>query len=255
MTTATLTRNTLSPFVDAALAASPKSKERPVKGMELLLAGKVQRVSSDRWLVYGSGEPYNVSIHAGTCDCKDQGAQRSPLGQKLCKHMYACMFGLKAGMETPVEVAASPVVSTGSTDGDADPDADLWKLEEDANAILDAEIAAKLDEMVAAGLDADADLLVIGDWVWLVGDVDPDLADALDCRWHDRRGVHYWRPVWAAMEPDAFNERKDLAGLAEKYGVKKSLPSRRRREERTRQELAMLIVPKLNRDEDGELWA
>ncbi|MFZ1756807.1 MAG: hypothetical protein WBO46_23180 [Caldilineaceae bacterium] len=246
---ATITLNALSPFVDAAILASPRSKDRAVKGAMLLTQGKVQRISVDGWLVYGSGsEPYQVSIHAGTCDCGDRSAQVSKLGQKLCKHMYAAMFGLKAGMDIPVEVAAS-------ADDEADPDADLWAADEDPDAILDAEIAAKLDELVAAGLDADADLLVIGDWIWLVGDVDGDLADSLGCRWHDRRGVHYWRPVWASMDVDGFNEKKDLMGLAEKYGLKRSLTRRSRQAKKSAVELAMLIVPKLNRDEDGELWA
>jgi len=251
--TAEVTRLSLSPLVDAALQASPLSKERPVKGMELLLAGRVQRISADRWLVYGStSEPYDVSIHAGTCDCGDRVAPTSKLGQKLCKHMYAAMLGFQAGVAVPVEVGAS-LVDAAATDADAD--ATLWQAEQDPNAILDAEIAAKLDQLTAAGLDADADLLVIGDWIWLVGDVDADLADSLGCRWHDRRGVHYWRPVWAAMDPDGFNEKKDLAGLAEKYGLKRSLPRRSRRVEKSRVELAMMLVPKLNRDEDGELWA
>lgn len=245
-TTLTLTRFALSPMIDAALAASPRSKERPVKGAELLLAGQVQRTGVDRWLVYGTGgAPYNVSIHAGTCDCPDQGAPLSPLGQKLCKHMYACMFALRAGMPAPLA-------------GLSDEDAALWSPDpepEPAVDPLDKEIADKLAEMTAAGLDADADLMVIGDWVWVVGDVDPDLADALGCRWHARRNCHYWRPVWAAVE--AFNEHADLAGLADKYGVRRHIPRRgsSSRVEKTAQELAMLLVKPVNRDDDGEIWA
>lgn len=249
MTTLTFTPtwNNLSPFIDAALAASPRSKERPVKGAELLLAGQVQRVGVDSWLVYGSGEkPYNVSIHAGTCDCKDGAAQRSALGQKLCKHMYACMFGLKAGMEVPTEVGMRNV------ECGTDEDAALWTVDSDPGAILDAEVAAKVDELIAAGVEAQAEILVIGDWVWVAGDADADLMDSLGVKWHAKRGVHYWRPVWAAMDVDGYNEKKDLMGLAEKYGLQRRIP---RREEKTPQELAMLLVKPLNRGEDMELWA
>lgn len=248
----TFTRQDISPLMNAAILAFPPTKERAVKGSELLATGKVQRLADapagvDRWLVYGSSaQPYNVSLALDSCTCPDRAA--------TCKHKHACRFALGLGVVAPVEVGAS--LNDAPTPDD--PDADLWAATSTAptDAILDAEIAAKLDEMVAAGLDAEADLLVIGDWVWLVGDVDPDLADALGCRWHERREVHYWRPVWAAMDVDGYNERKDLAGLAQKYGLKKTLPRRsRRREERSAQELAMLIVPRLNRDEDGDLWA
>ena len=243
--TATLTWNSLSPFITAAVTAAPRAKERPVKGAELLLAGHVQRLSVDRWLVYGGGgEPYNVSIHAGTCDCGDRNAPESPTGQKLCKHMYACMFGLRAGMAAPVEVAPTH-----------DTDATLWQVEEDPNAILDAEVAGKVAELTAAGVDTNAEILVIGDWVWVVGDADADLMDSLGVKWHAKRGVHYWRPVWAAMDPEGFNEKKDLMGLAEKYGMQRHIPRRAGTVEKSAGELAMLLVPKINRDADMELWA
>ena len=137
----------------------------------------------------------------------------------------------------------------------ADTDPTLWDADENPDAILDAEIADKLGQLIAAKMDANADLLVIGDWIWIDGDVDPDLADRLDVRWHDRRNCHYWRPVWAAMQPDGYNDRKDLAGLAEKYGLLRSLPRRSQRATKTRVEMAMMLVPKLNRDADGEIWA
>ncbi len=239
--TTTITRHEISPILTAAILAFPQSKDRAVKGSELLATGKVQRLAdadgADRWLVYGSGsEPYAVSLGNDSCTCPDRAA--------TCKHKHACRFALALGVVAPVEVAPTP-----------DTDATLWSVDEDPNAILDAEITAKLDELTGAGLDADADLLVIGDWVWVVGDVDPDLADSLELRWHERRGVHYWRPVWAAMDIDGYNEKKDLAGLAEKYGLKRSLPRRSRRVEKSAVELALLLVPKLNQDVDGELWA
>ena len=239
----TFLRADISPLMNAAILAFPGSKDRAVKGSELLATGKVQRLADapagvDRWLVYGSGsEPYAVSLANDACDCPDRAA--------TCKHKHACRFALALGVAAPVEVAPTP-----------DADATLWAVEEDPNAILEAEIAAKLDEFTAAGLDAQADLVVIGNWVWFVGDVDPDAADALGLRWHDRRGVHYWRPIWAAMEPDSYNDKKDLAGLAEKYGMQRRIPRRSQRvEDRTPQELAMLLVPKITQDADGELWA
>jgi hypothetical protein len=59
--------------------------------------------------------------------------------------------------------------------------------------------------------------------------------------------------VWAGVE--AFNEHADLAGLAEKYGMQRRIPRRSQRVEKSAVELAMLLVPKMNRDVDGELWA
>jgi len=236
MTTAT--RNALSPLIFNI----PRTDARDILAAEILVAGHVQRHPDDCWIVTGSSsQPYRVSIRAGTCDCPDEKAPLGENGEKLCKHMRACLLAVEVDLNQEIV---------------PDPDALLWlqPVPELAEG-LDAEIAAKLDQLTAAGLDADADLLVIGDWIWLVGDVDADLADSLGCRWHDRRGVHYWRPVWAAMDPDGFNEKKDLAGLAEKYGLKRSLPRRSRRVEKSKVEMAMLLVPKLNRDEDGELWA
>lgn len=116
MTTLTLTRNAISPMIDAAVARFPVG-ERAVKAAELLLAGKVQRQANDRqgrdwWAVFGSAtrlgggpRPYQVSIKAGTCDCQDQRAPLSPQGQKLCKHMLACMYALKASITAPATAA------------------------------------------------------------------------------------------------------------------------------------------------------
>jgi len=137
----------------------------------------------------------------------------------------------------------------------ADTDPTLWDADEDPGVILDAEIADKLAALIAAGMDKEADLLVIGDWIWVDGDVDPDLADSLNVRWHARRNCHYWRPIWAAMQPDGYNDRRDLAGLAQKYGLRRSLPRRSQPATKSRVELAMMLVPKLNRDNDGNIWA
>ncbi len=240
----TPTRHEISPLMNAAILAFPGSKDRAVRGSELLATGKVQRLADapagvDRWLVYGSGsEPYAVSLANDSCDCPDRAA--------TCKHKHACRFAMTLGVVAPVEVAPTPTPET---------DAALWAVEEDPTAILDAEIAAKLDEFIAAGLDAEADLVVIGNWVWFVGDVDPDAADARGLFWHDRRGVHYWRPDWAAMGPDSYNESKDLAGLAEKYGMQRRIPRRSATINKTAGELAMLLIPKITQDADGELWA
>ena len=89
----------------------------------------------------------------------------------------------------------------------------------------------------------------------MVGDADADLMDSLGVKWHAKRGVHYWRPVWAAMDPEGFNEKKDLMGLAEKYGMQRHIPRRAGTVEKSAGELALLLVPKMQRDDDGELWA
>ena len=235
----TFLRAQISPLMTAAILAFPQSKDRAVKGSELLATGKVQRLAdaggADRWLGYGSGSgPYNVSLANDSCTCPGRAA--------TCKHKHACRFAQALGVAAPVEVHAEQ-------------DATLWQVEEDPNAILDAEVAGKVAELTAAGVDTNAEILVSGDWVWVVGDADADLMDSLGVKWHAKRGVHYWRPVWAAMDPEGFNEKKDLMGLAEKYGVQRHIPRRSQRVEKSAVELALLLVPKMQRDDDGELWA
>ena len=231
----TLSRLTLSPHITAAILAQPSSGDRAVRGAELLVAGKVQRLPDDRqgadhWLIYGSAaQPYAVSIEEDRCNCPDRKRDRF----RTCKHLHAARLALAAGIQPPQEI---------------DPDPELW-APADANAELDAEIAAKLDELIAAGIADNAEILAIGDWLWIVGDADPDEMDAHECRWHDRRCCYYWRPIWAAVE--GFNEYADLDGLAAKYGLRRRVG----KSEKKPQELAMLLVPKLNRDDDGELWA
>ncbi len=245
----TITRHEISPLMTAAILAFPQSKDRAVKGSELLATGKVQRLAdaggADRWLVYGSGsEPYNVSLANDSCDCPDRAA--------TCKHKHACRFALALGVAAPVEVMESGRAEERKSGTE---DATLWSVDENPDAILDAEVAGKVAELTAAGVDTNAEILVIGDWVWVVGDADADLMDSLGVKWHAKRGVHYWRPVWAAMDPEGFNEKKDLMGLAEKYGVQRHIPRRSQRVEKSAVELALLLVPKMQRDDDGELWA
>lgn len=229
----TPTRLELSPLVATAITTHPHTGERAVRGAELLIAGKVQRLPDDRrgadhWLVYGSADqPYRVSIEMDTCNCPDN--------NRNCKHLHAARFGLTLGMKPPVEI---------------DPDPELWApVEMTASEMLDAEIVEKILELTAAGVLENAELIVIGDWLWIVGDPDPATMDKLECRWHDRRGCHYWRPRWAAV--GGFNEHAGLEELARKYGVKKRIEQRGR----SAVDLAMMMIPKLNRDPDGELWA
>ena len=89
MTTAptVLTWNSLSPFITAAVTAAPRAKERPVKGAELLLAGHVQRLSVDRWLVYGGGgdgalDADDVGEHASRSQPCDGGQQLVERGDR-----------------------------------------------------------------------------------------------------------------------------------------------------------------------------
>lgn len=231
------TRLELSPLVATAITAHPHTGERAVRGAELLIAGKVQRLPDDRrgadhWLIYGSAaEPYKISIEEDHCTCPDRRRDRA----RTCKHLHAARFALALGMEPPIEI---------------DPDPSLWApVEMSPDEMLDAEIVEKILELTAAGVLENAELIVIGDWLWIVGSPDPATMDKLECRWHDRRGCHYWRPRWAAVE--GFNEHAGLAELAKKYGIKKQIAQRGR----SAVDLAMMLIPKLNRDEDGELWA
>jgi len=223
----------LSPLLTAAITTQPATGDRAVRGAEILISGKVHRLADDRhgadhWLVYGSAaQPYAVSVEEGRCNCPDS--------KRPCKHIHAARFALALGIQPP------------------DPDADLWSpVAMTAGEMLDAEIQAKLDELIAAGVEDDADLLVIGDWVWIVGNPDPALMDALQCRWHDRRNCHYWRPIWASVE--AYNENAGLPELAQKYGIKRQI-ARRGQSQPSATDLALMLIPKLNRDADGELWA
>lgn len=106
MATATvtaLTRSAVSPFVDAALGSFPQVRDRAVKAAEILLNGQIQRVGeyddgADHWRAFGSANrPYDLSIGHGHCSCPDR-APRDPKGRKLCKHMLAAMYAVKAGV-------------------------------------------------------------------------------------------------------------------------------------------------------------
>jgi len=104
MTTATITRSTLSPFVTAAITKMAVG-ERAVKAAEIVLAGQIQRLADvdgeDRWAVQGSApRPYEVSIKGAYCQCQDaaHAAPKSPKGAPLCKHMLAAMYLVKAGV-------------------------------------------------------------------------------------------------------------------------------------------------------------
>lgn len=224
----TITRWSLSPLIQSAILECPSAGVRAVLAAELLLAGHIQRQpddanGNDNWTVSGSrSQNYQVSIRRGTCDCPDSQAPMGVHGEKLCKHMRACLFAVE------IDPNQEPII----------PD-----------RTLDDEITAKLDQLIAAGVTDHAEILAIGDWLWIVGDPDVDTMDELECQWHERRGCHYWRPIWAAVA--AFNDYAGLDELAAKYGLRRRIGQ----PQKSRQELAMLLIPKLNRDEDGELWA
>lgn len=64
-----------------------------------------------------------------------------------------------------------------------------------------------------------ADVALIGTWIWVVGDTKPvkDELKALGCIWHSKRVCWYWRPT----EAKAYRRsRGDLADLAARYGAK-----------------------------------
>lgn len=229
--TATLTRNAISPFIDAAVARFPVG-ERAVKAAELLLGGKVQRLDDDRqgrdrWAVYGSGtmpggqpRPYRVSIKAGTCDCPDRAAPASPQGQKLCKHMLAAMYALKASITAP---ATAPGLL--------------------AQALAAAETVVKL--------------YVREEWTGDVNRIQRDLLHAYRVDDATER-VNLAQPLDVSMDQHAVYETIDGAGweIGTRYRshggmhvwelTPKPTPAA---------ETALFASAALNYDEDDELWA
>jgi predicted nucleic acid-binding Zn finger protein len=247
MTTATLTRLTLSPFVDAAIARFPVG-ERAVKAAELLLAGKVQRISNDaqgrdQWAAYGDAKdtngkplPYTVSIKAGTCGCMDMAAPKSQTGQKLCKHMLAAMYALKAGITAPASpaglIAQLLAAATSSV-----------RLYVDMPAPVQRYYGSR--ERAAAQREV----------CWLVayridgGGERVELAERMDVS-----GSDFWNTVEAAGWTKSGGTRPSgFGGLATweltQQPVAVDWPQPQPQAE------ALFADAKLNRDEDDELWA
>lgn len=246
MTTSTLTRLTLSPMIDSAIARFPVG-ERAVKAAELLLAGKAQRVTDDaqgrdQWAVYGDAKdtnghpiPYTVSIKAGTCGCRDLAAPRSPSGQKLCKHMLACMYALKAGI-------SAPATATG------------------------------LIAQVLAGAETVVKLYVREEWTGDQNGLQKDLLHAYRLDNAEER-VNLAQAVDVSMNQHAFYESLDAAGWerSKRYAshggmhvweltpkpvaVDWPLPTAQDTAQPKTLATALFAQTVLNRDEDGELWA
>lgn len=64
-----------------------------------------------------------------------------------------------------------------------------------------------------------ADIAVIGAWIWVLGDTKPvkEELKAVGCMWHAKRVAWYWRPE---KQKAYRRSRSDLAGLAAQYGCK-----------------------------------
>jgi len=232
----TLTRYALSPMIDAAVARFPVG-ERAVKAAELLLAGKVQRLADDAqgrdwWAVYGNahglnGEPrpYQVSIKRGTCECSDIAALRSPQGQKLCKHMLACMYALKASITVPATAAG-----------------------------LITQVLAAAETMVK--------LYVREEWTGDQNKLQRDLLHAYRIDGAEER-VNLAQPLDVSMNQPGFYEAMDRAGwtIARRYAshggmhVWELTPKPVAVDWPQPQGEALFVEKGLNRDDDGELWA
>lgn len=237
MTTSTMTRLSLSPMIDSALARFPQAGERAVKAAELLLAGKVQRLDNDsqgrdRWAVYGSASlpdgtprPYSVSIKRGTCDCGDRTAPTSPAGQKLCKHMIAAMYSLKAGITAPAT-------------------------------------AAGLIAHILSGAETAVKLYVREEWTGDQGQTQRDFLTAYRIDDAAER-VNLAERVEISITQTGFYEAMDGAGweLSKQYASHGGLhvwevtPKPVAVDWPQPQGEALFVEKKLNRDEDGELWA
>lgn len=245
MTTATLTRLSLSPFVDAAIARFPVG-ERAVKAAELLLAGKCQRIADDaqgrdQWAVYGDAKdtngkplPYTVSIKAGTCGCRDMAAPKSPSGQKLCKHMLAAMYSLKAGITAPASPAGLIAQVLGAAESGV-------KLYVDMPAPVQKMYGSR--DRAAAGKEAH----------WLVAYRIDDASERVEVAERlDVSGTKFWDAVEAAGWTKSGGTRPSgFGGLA----VWELTPKPVAVDWPQPQAEALFADAKLNRDEDDNLWA
>jgi hypothetical protein len=65
----------------------------------------------------------------------------------------------------------------------------------------------------------DAEIWLIGRWIWVVGDTRPvkDQLKAAGCRWHGKRSAWYWHNQEYRT---TFNRNTDLNGLASMYGCR-----------------------------------
>ena len=84
------------------------------------------------------------------------------------------------------------------------------------NATMEQEIMDKISQLVSAGVAKQAEILLIGVWVWITGDTKPikEVLKAAGCRWHSKRMCWYWQNTGYSG-----HSRADLGSLAAKYGA------------------------------------
>ena len=84
------------------------------------------------------------------------------------------------------------------------------------NESIENELVEILFQLLSLKMQ-DVDLLLIGSWVWVVGDTKPhkDQLKNLKCRWHSQRSCWYYR----SAKSRCFSQSSgDLSELAQKYG-------------------------------------
>jgi hypothetical protein len=97
----------------------------------------------------------------------------------------------------------------------------------------------KLNELIAHDLSEDAEIWLVGFWIWVVNtnrEHDKKFMNESKMRWHTKRNAWYWKP--AGKRRSRYNKRESLSGLAAKYGVEIHTPDSDKETKRERVAIA-----------------
>ena len=86
------------------------------------------------------------------------------------------------------------------------------------NESVEVDLMRVISELLA--LKMDADVYLIGTWVWILGDTKPhkEQLKELKCRWHAQRAAWYYRDE---SNRGYGSSKGGLSDIADKYGCKK----------------------------------
>ena len=100
---------------------------------------------------------------------------------------------------------------------------------------LEEALWIKICDLVALKMES-VDVLLIGTWLWIVGDTKPhkDTLKTLECKWHSKRKCWYYRHG----EGRYYKSNASLSGLAMQYGVVDCSRLRKDKEESKRKAIA-----------------
>lgn len=86
------------------------------------------------------------------------------------------------------------------------------------NSVKEQEIIDKINELFAADLSDDVEIVLIGSWIWVTGNTKPNRKALKACkmRWHSKRNAWYYHTKQSYRTH--YNSKVSLNDLANAYG-------------------------------------